>query len=267
MKLKRILTGVIGLPIIALILICGSKYIIDVLFAVVAIISMHEYFNAISKKYKPVKWLGYVSAILIAFLHIIMDVSELALMKLVIAIIPLIIAILFIKVILSNMETNFADIAYTLFGIIYVVGFIAFIPLVYGLANGKFLIWYILIAAWGTDTFAYIVGLSIGKHKLTKISPKKSVEGSVGGILGAVLISLIYTAIIPLNISYLYIGIITAVLSILSQLGDLAASSIKRFIDIKDFGNLLPGHGGMLDRIDSMIFMAPFAYFMISILI
>lgn len=268
MKLKRILTGVIGFPIIALILIYGNKYIIDALFAVVAIISMHEYFNAVSRKYKPVKWLGYVSAILIAFLHLVTDI---VLMKILIAIIPLIMAILFIKVITSNMETNFADIACTLFGIIYVVGFLIFIPLVYGLGYGKFLIWYILISAWGTDTFAYIVGLSIGKHKLTKISPKKSIEGSIGGIVGAVAISLIYTAVISsyvyLNISYLYVGIMTAILSVFSQIGDLSASSIKRYIDIKDFGNLLPGHGGMLDRIDSIIFIAPFAYFILTMII
>lgn len=75
----------------------------------------------------------------------------------------------------------------------YIIGFIQFIPLIYAMQHGKFLIWFLAIAAWGTDTFAYIVGMKFGKHKLTKISPKKTIEGSIGGIVGTVIISLIYT--------------------------------------------------------------------------
>ena len=91
-----------------------------------------------------------------------------------------------------------------------------------------------------------------------------------GGTIGAVLISLIYTLCRNkfggLSISYLYIGLITAVLSVLSQIGDLSASTLKRTEGIKDFGNLIPGHGGILDRIDSIIFIAPFAYFLLNLL-
>jgi hypothetical protein len=109
-----------------------------------------------------------------------------------------------------------------------------------------------------------------GKHKFSEISPKKSIEGCIGGTVGSVIIALIYAICInkyaSLNISYLYISIIAAVLSICSQLGDLSASSIKRTVGIKDFGNLIPGHGGMLDRIDSIIFIAPFAYFLLTLI-
>ena len=93
------------------------------------------------------------------------------------------------------METNFEDVAITGFGIVYILAFIIFIPLLYKCENGKFLIWYLAIAAWGTDTFAYAVGMKLGKHKLTPISPKKSVEGSIAGIIGAVILSIIYTYI------------------------------------------------------------------------
>ena len=139
-----------------------------------------------------------------------------------------------------------------------------FIPLLYATENGKFLIWYL------TDTCAYSVGTRLGKNKLTTISPKKSIEGSIGGIIGAVIISLIYTYIINrtgrIEIQYLAISGISILLSILSQIGDLAASSIKRYNKIKDFGELIPGHGGMLDRIDSILFIAPFAYFLLTLL-
>lgn len=184
--------------------------------------------------------------------------------------IPTSIVLLFINVIATSMKVEPKDIFATFFGICYVIGFLVFLPLLYSTPNGKFLIWYILIAAWGTDTFAYAVGMRFGKHKLTKISPKKSVEGSIGGTIGAIVLALIYTAIVQkyvnLNLSYTFVAITTLALSILSQLGDLAASSIKRKMEIKDYGNLIPGHGGMIDRIDSIIFVAPFAYFLLILL-
>ena len=190
--------------------------------------------------------------------------------KILIMLVPTSIVLLFINVIATSMKIEPKDIFATFFGICYVIGFLVFLPLLYSMPNGKFLIWYILIAAWGTDTFAYAVGMRFGKHKLTKISPKKSVEGSIGGTIGAVVLALIYTVIVQryvdLNLSYAFIAIATLALSILSQLGDLSASSIKREMDIKDYGNLIPGHGGMLDRIDSIIFVAPFAYFLLIML-
>ena len=169
------------------------------------------------------------------------------------------------------MKTSIKDIMITFFGICYITFFLSFIALLHGIENGKYLIWFIIIAAWGTDTCAYFVGSKFGKHKFSKISPKKSIEGCVGGTLGAVIIALVYTFAInkftSLDISYIYIALIEFVLSILSQIGDLSASSIKRTVGIKDFGNLIPGHGGMLDRIDSIIFIAPFAYFLLSLII
>ena len=181
------------------------------------------------------------------------------------------IAVLFIQVVISNMKTSIKDIMITFFGICYITFFLSFIALLHGVENGKYLIWFILIAAWGTDTCAYFVGSKFGKHKFTEISPKKSIEGCIGGTLGSVIIALIYTLAINkfagLDISYIYIALIGFVLSILSQIGDLSASSIKRTVGVKDFGNLIPGHGGMLDRIDSIIFIAPFAYFLLILIV
>lgn len=268
MKLKRILSGVIGLPIVALILIFGNIYVIDVLFAIVAIIALYEYFNSFKKSNKPVKWVGYLFCILIAFIHIIPKEYYLYTLALSIS---LMIAVLFINVVISNMKTTVTDIMITAFGICYIVFFLSFIALLYGIENGKYLIWFILIAAWGTDTCAYFVGSKFGKHKFSKVSPKKSIEGCIGGTIGAIIIALIYTFCINkfagLQISYIYIAGIEMLLSILSQIGDLSASTIKRTNGIKDFGNLIPGHGGMLDRIDSIIFISPFAYFLLNSII
>ena len=162
------------------------------------------------------------------------------------------------------MKTNFIDTAISGFGIIYIIGFIMFIPLLYAKDNGKLLIWYLAIAAWGTDTFAYLIGKRFGKHKFSQVSPKKSIEGCIAGILGALLLVIIFTLAInniyQLNYSYINVSIVTVILSIIGQVGDFAASSIKRYVNVKDYSNLIPGHGGMLDRIDSLIFLAPFAY-------
>lgn len=180
---------------------------------------------------------------------------------------PVLLLILFLHVIISNMKITFKDITFTLIGILYIFSFLVFLPIVYGMngeISGKVLVWYILFAAWGTDVFAYIVGKRIGKTKFSKVSPNKSIEGCIAGILGAIIGSLLYTVALNLvggyEISYAVIGVISCVLSVVGQIGDFAASVIKRYFEVKDFSNLFPGHGGMIDRIDSVMFIAPYAY-------
>ena len=132
------------------------------------------------------------------------------------------------------------------------------------------LVWFIIFAAWGTDASAYFVGKKFGKHKISPVSPKKSVEGCIGGTLGALLFIIPYTVFLntqyDMNINYFVIAAIGMVLSIIGQIGDFSASTIKRHVGIKDFSNIFPGHGGMLDRIDSVIFIAPFAYFLLMLI-
>lgn len=261
MDLKRILTAVLGLPAVVLIFIFCDKYIIDTMLMIIAIICMYEYFGVIEKVSHPIKWIGYVSTIIIGISSLVsLDV----LMKILVFGVPIIMLILFLKVIITEMKTTFKDVAYTLLGIFYVVLFVLFLALIRGLENGKILIGYALVIAWSTDIFAYLIGKNFGKHKFSKISPKKSVEGCIAGVIGAITMAILYTLLInsalSMNYSYVFIAIASSILSILSQIGDFVASSIKRFADVKDYGNLLPGHGGMLDRIDSLIFLAPFAY-------
>ena len=176
MKLKRMLSGLIGFPIVALIFIYANTYIIDAFIAVISIVAMYEYLKCLSVDYKPVKWIAYIPCLLIPFLHVIPKEYLLTVVGVLVA---LIVALLFMKVIASNMKTSISDIAITLFGICYITFFLSFISMLYGMENGKYLIWFILISAWGTDTFAYLVGMKFGKHKFSKISPKKSKEGCV----------------------------------------------------------------------------------------
>ena len=261
MDIKRITSSLLGFPLVLIVLLIGNKYVVDIVLTIIAILAMNEYFNAISKISKPVKWLGYISCFSIIAIHII---PEQYMMQVSILTVPLLLLVLFAQVVITEMKTSFKDIAYTLVGILYVVLLIMFVARINAMENGNILIWYAIFAAWGTDIFAYFIGKYFGKHKFSKISPKKTIEGCIGGTIGGVALMLIFTYISNtfwgMNYSYVMISIIGIILSIIGQLGDFAASSIKRYVDIKDYSNLIPGHGGMLDRIDSLIFLAPFAY-------
>ena len=258
---KRMFSILLGFPLVIIILVFGNKYIIDVAFSIIAVMSIYEFYHAFSKKAKPVKWVGYLVAALISFIHIIPNEY---ISGLIILAIPTVFLILFLQLVLTNMKTTFYDVCITLFGIIYIIGFVIFIPIIVGLEHGKLLVWYVLFSSWGTDVFAYCVGKLIGKHKFSTVSPNKSVEGCIGGVIGAIIFMLGYTFFLNqfmgMNYSYIYILIISVILSIIGQVGDFAASAIKRYTEIKDYGNIIPGHGGMLDRIDSLMFVAPFAY-------
>lgn len=132
-----------------------------------------------------------------------------------------------------------------------------------GFEEGIYLVWFVFLASWGSDTCAYCVGVLIGKHKMTpKLSPKKSVEGAVGGVLGAALLFVLYTYFVidrytAITLSLPVAALLGAVGAIVSMVGDLAASAVKRDHEIKDYGKLIPGHGGIMDRFDSVIVAAP----------
>ena len=261
MDLKRISSGFIVALALAIILLMQNNIITSILFMIITIVAMDEYLKAISKVCKPIKWLGYLSCIIVAIINFI---PEQYLLSILMFSIPSILLILFAQVIATDMKTTFKDIAYTLLGICYIPVFMMFLSLIDGMNNGKILLGYIFIASWGTDIFAYCIGYKFGKHKFSKVSPKKSIEGCIAGTIGSIIMMLIYTIILnncfSFEYSYFMIGIIGLVLSLIGQLGDFSASCIKRYVDIKDYSNLLPGHGGMLDRIDSVLFIAPFAY-------
>lgn len=158
-------------------------------------------------------------------------------------------------------------------GVFYVAVMLSFVYQTRMLEAGAYIVWLIFLCSWGCDTCAYCVGVLIGKHKMApKLSPKKSVEGAIGGVAGAALLTGIYGAVFQaqMGLSREYIFVlagISAVGALISMVGDLAASAIKRNYEIKDYGKLIPGHGGILDRFDSVIFTAPIIYYLALYLI
>lgn len=267
----RVLSGICLFPIIACILVFANNIILDITIAIISMIAIYEYYNCFksTNKANPSQWLGMVICAMIAFVHFI---DEVAFREIMIMIIPICMLALIIELLFSKGNKNIIDVLVTLLGICYIPMMLVFISIIReNFAEGKILVWYIFFAAWGSDTFAYLIGKNFGKHKLTRVSKNKTIEGSIAGIIGATVVSIIYTIIINsafnMEINILMVSIITVILSIIGQIGDLAASSIKRYCDVKDFSDLIPGHGGMMDRIDSVIFIAPIAYILLGMLV
>ncbi len=167
------------------------------------------------------------------------------------------------------------QVAFTIFSLIYVPVMISFFYLTRIMEEPFHVVclaWTTIIIAWLTDTFAYLVGSKLGKHKLApKLSPKKSIEGSIGGIVGAAvcngLFGCLYLYVTKQDMTRVWLFILIAAIgAVFAQIGDLAASAIKRNYNIKDYSNLIPGHGGIIDRFDSFIVTAPMVYFLFHFL-
>lgn len=252
---KRVLTAVIGLPVLVFILL-QSGWVLRIAGAIVLLIAIHEFYKSMEVDgYKPIKVIGYLGTILLVLLS-----KE-----------SLNVVVVFLTIITSmfyylfSSEIKVKDLAISILAFMYVPFFLVHIILTADLSL-KYLVWYIFIIAWSTDTCAYFVGVFFGKHKLYEaVSPKKTIEGSIGGIIGCVLIVAIVTFFI--DKTFIMHSIILGGLgSIISQIGDLVASKIKREAGIKDYGNLMPGHGGILDRFDSILVVAPLVYYYYKIM-
>ncbi|HJB89622.1 MAG TPA: phosphatidate cytidylyltransferase [Candidatus Blautia excrementigallinarum] len=181
------------------------------------------------------------------------------------AVILALILILFVYV-FTYPKYDARQIAAAFLGIVYVAVMLSYIYLTRNLENGHFIVWLIFLCSWGCDTCAYCVGMLIGKHKMAPVlSPKKSVEGAVGGVIGAALLGVAYAAATKGPMAEY--AVICAAGALISMVGDLAASAVKRNQGIKDYGKLIPGHGGILDRFDSVIITAPVIYYMAVLLL
>jgi phosphatidate cytidylyltransferase len=186
-------------------------------------------------------------------------------------IVILILLLLFIyHIVKYNYQDLIVNIGLYLFGLLYIAGGMSMFILLRNLEVNNFFntgaLWLALIATWSTDSGAYFIGNFFGKRKLVeKISPNKTIEGALGGIVFTITAVIIFAFILELySISWLFYGIFVAIIAIT---GDLFESSLKRDMDIKDSGKLIPGHGGILDRFDSLLFTIPFTYYFLTLLL
>lgn len=258
----RLLSGILLVLLALLTIISGGTVLWTTLLCVSAI-GMQEVFRAMKvceKSFGILEIAGYAGMILY-YASIMLNFERYGMMTVIVALILLMSVYVF-----TYPRYHASQIMAVFFGMVYVGVMLSFIYLTRNLPDGKFIVWLIFLCSWGCDTCAYCVGVLIGKHKMAPVlSPKKSVEGAVGGVMGAALLGGIYAAVTDGKV--IEYAVICAVGALISMVGDLAASGIKRNQGIKDYGTLIPGHGGILDRFDSVIFTAPIIYYLAKFLL
>lgn len=259
---QRIISGLIIACLFTLAFLVNNV-VFKLLLGVISILAYKEIVNLPKIKDNlniPIKILGLLSLLLIIFLNkdgysLYLGVSYASLSFLMIS---LLFPMLFSK------KYN-SDVAFKMIGLIILLG-LSLNSLLTIFISNKYLLLYIILLVCSNDIFAYFVGSFIGKTKFTKISPKKTIEGSVGGLVCACIISSFYYLAVFSNSNVIKVILISIILSIASQIGDLVFSKIKRDNNIKDFSNLIPGHGGVLDRLDSTLITILFYVILSSVL-
>lgn len=250
--LKRVLSGLIGAPLLIFIVYTGGTLMYSAV-VLISLIALFEFYNSFKiKGDNPLFMVGFLFSALI--LTDFFYANNFLL--------PLIMLLFFVcsVIILFREKYNIIDAMITIIGVLYVTIFLGHVLLASRLEM-NIVVWLIFIIAFSTDTFAYFSGYLFGRHKLCpSISPKKTVEGALGGIIGSMIGCLIFGYFF-IQVDMIYLAVLGIIGSIIAQTGDLYASKIKRYIGIKDYGKIMPGHGGVLDRFDSIIFVAPVVYY------
>jgi phosphatidate cytidylyltransferase len=262
----RILSALLGIPILVFVLVIGGK-VLTVALTIVSFIALKEFYGLFKRvDVFPFQAVGLVSGAVINVAIGFYGGTALAhVMGVMIACTLACFAIMIVQ-----SRARILDLGVTLVGIVYVSLLMSMILMVYSLEEGNIIVWLIFVVAWLGDTLAYFIGINFGRHRLCPdISPKKSVEGAVGGLLGSVLGSVAFGIVVAelygLGLGMLRLVCVGFIGGVMAQLGDLTASIIKRYAGVKDFGNLMPGHGGVLDRFDSILFTVPVVYYILVI--
>ncbi len=264
---KRIISAIVALLIFIPIIIKGGP-IFNIAVYIIGLLGLREFINAKSKK-KPLPFFITVISYIFLTLIILVDVSSSSTMY---SLDYRVLAALFLALLLpavlyhDHKKYSIADAFYMMGGILFLGISMALLIMIRNIDLNIFVFLFTITIT--TDIFAYISGNLIGKHKLlTEISPKKTWEGLIiGTIMGVFVSSMFYHTCIDPNFSKVLLLLICTFLSLLGQFGDLAFSAIKRYFGIKDFSNIMPGHGGILDRLDSIIFVLLGFTFFINIL-
>ena len=269
MFVTRLISGIV-LVLVALVTIISGGPVLFFTLLAVSLIGMRELYQVMEvedEKISPLALTGYLGAVGY-YVLLYFQLSAYT----VIWLIGVLTALMFVYVFLYPRYRS-EQMTAAFFGLVYVAVMLSYIFQTRNLQDGVFIVWLIFLCSWGCDTCAYCVGMLIGKHKMSpKLSPKKSVEGAVGGVAGAAILGAVYAWVVGNHLQaagnqMAAYALLCAVGALISMVGDLAASAIKRNHDIKDYGKLIPGHGGILDRFDSVIFTAPVIYFLATLVI
>ena len=260
----RIISGVVLVAILIPTLLLGGNFMLAVL-SVVSTGGVFDLLRAHGQHKKKISSIAYL-ANLVFYLLIALKIESFFIVEMII-----IFLMLLMVYVVAYPDYKFTDVAIPLVAFIYAGVFMSYIYRIRESEAGVYLVFIIFISSWLCDTFAYFSGVFLGKHKaFPKLSPKKTWEGCFGGVIGATVVALVLSIIFSDKLTgfsqpVLMVTVIVFVSSILSIFGDLSASAIKRENNIKDYSNLIPGHGGIMDRFDSVIFISPIIFYLINV--
>lgn len=262
---KRVISALLGLALVVLVLIYGKAWLWKLLILCLTMLGLNEFFkNMLTNRfpeYRDLKWIsiflgGGIATVILFYSKFLVIVPT----------VFLLIVSLYFLFNFKDMETVIERMGYLVLGIIYIAFTLPYIGVIVDFPmnniNGKYLLVLVFAITWGNDTFAYTFGRLFGKHKLyEKMSPKKTIEGAFGGLLGGIGLAILVKIFLLKDLSYPDILLVALFAGAFGQMGDLVESMFKRYFKIKDSGMFLPGHGGVLDRFDAVMFNAPVIYF------
>jgi phosphatidate cytidylyltransferase len=272
--LKRLLSGLIGIPLLVLLVFTerGFPFVLGV--GLVSLIGLNEFYNGVRKiGAEPQEWVGMASAMLFMFAaqqKFNYPGFSLPAVLTIFVIVPLTIEMVRPnRAPIKNLGATFLGVVYVgwllsyLIAIRSVTGQFTVAGFPWPIARGAWLVLYVMFASWASDTGAYFIGVTWGRHRMAPdISPGKSWEGFTAGLVSSIIICALMSP--PLHIPLLHTLGLALGINIASVVGDLVESALKRDIGVKDFGTILPGHGGVLDRFDGLLFAAPLFYYYIT---
>lgn len=251
----RVLSAVIGAAFLLGVLFVGGIYGIA-FFVILAVTALYEFFNMMKKRGFNIPTLpGYFLLLLLLFAHVYPQYLLPGIFSIIIYIV--------IYSVLRYPRISIIEISLSLFGPSYIGFLLNFALRIMEFDQAFLVMLLVLVLTWSSDIGGYLFGRVWGKHKLVPIlSPAKTWEGALGSLVLSITAALLFFQIVEMrNISYAYVLLLGIAANIMGQFGDLFMSSLKRYSGVKDSGNIIPGHGGVLDRFDSFLLVAPVVYF------
>jgi len=256
---KKVWMALVMVPPIVFLIAVGPPEVLYLMVVVATFLGLREYYNLTLPHSKRIeRTVGIGLGVILSFILSFSDMKEIS---------PFLVLMLAILSILfmatsEDLSSTVSKMGMTLFGILFVGFLLAYVSIIRSMVNGRLWVLFLIVTVWAGDISALLIGSLFGRHKLyPKISPKKTFEGLFGSIIGSIIMALAFSLLFFPNTEKRFCIFLAVGLGILGQLGDFTESMLKRSAQVKDSGGLIPGHGGMLDRLDSFLFSAPFLHY------
>jgi len=261
---KKIFTAILLIPPVVVILLLGPAFLL-LMVLLATFLGIREYYTLALPDAKGIeRWTGIGLALLVS---VFTSLGDPRILSLSFVLLLLLLLVLFMGT-SQSLQNAISNTGITLFGILYIAFLLAHVSLIRNAANGELWVLFLIVTVWAADVFAFLTGSLLGRHKLyPRISPKKTYEGLAGAIGGSILVALIFAMLFMPRLHTGHCILLAVIVSVLGQFGDFTESMLKRSARVKDSGVLIPGHGGMLDRLDSFLFAAPALHYSLLFLV